>query len=490
VTLLSDRRGATLVEYLVVVGLVGLGGVTAYKVFGARVFGADEAQGRTVECVAMGGGSCGGAGGAIPSPPGGGADPGGGAGAGPGGECPGGACVPGTGNCFVAGTPIATPAGEVSIERLRAGDEVWTLRPETGEVLVRRVSATFATPERDIVDVRVRGSDAALRSTPEHPFLTLDRGWVVARDLAPGEPVVTADGAAVAVESLSAEGAREEVYNFEVEETHAYFVGEARVAVHNYCAPNSYNPGNYGAQPGDGSYRVGDNGAPDTYVPQGTFGPLRPGGERKFFPGHSDPNKQCITQAELQQLAQEDGLYSGQTAGPGQGYTSMDQAGLSRNDYGTTKASSSSACSTVICDSSNGMCFSGQAGKPFGPSSAGQGPQNPQVCAQMLDQALAQFPPPRPQNWDALNCAEKRALLQWMDYQRTHGGSLNPKDSGLFAYSVDPSQPGCPDKPACRNCQTHMPALGIYSVSDSKNTGKRGTASMNTGLPRPSGLCP
>lgn len=244
-----DERGATVAEYVVIVGVIALGLAGAFKAFGSSVFGASGAQGETVTCVAMGDSTaCAqGAGGGFPAPPGGGSPGGGSPGANPGplasgSDCPNGFCVPGSNNCFVAGTPVATPSGLVPIERIHAGDEVLTLEPRTGEVRVGHAGATFVTPDRDIVDVRLRASGAPLRATPEHPFLTRDRGWVLARDLEPGEPLVSADGAAIPVEALSAEASHEVVFNFEVEETHVYFVGDERIAVHNVCTDPASTP--------------------------------------------------------------------------------------------------------------------------------------------------------------------------------------------------------------------------------------------------------
>jgi hypothetical protein len=210
-------------EYIVIIGLVGLGLVAAFKTFGARIFGASGAQGETVTCVALGDVTCGGATGA-------GGNLGPIASNGP--VCTGGTCKGGS-NCFVAGTAVATPTGFTPIEQIHSGDEVLTFREETGETTVGHVSATFVTPDRDLLEIHVRGDEVPLRATPGHRFFTLDRGWIRAEELAESEPLVDPLGAAVFVDYLAPISARDTVYNFEVDDTHTYFVGADRILVHN-----------------------------------------------------------------------------------------------------------------------------------------------------------------------------------------------------------------------------------------------------------------
>jgi hypothetical protein len=172
----------------------------------------------------------------------------------PGSFCTSGFCTA-PGNCFVAGTPIATPEGPMAIERVRAGDRVTSIDPDTGEAKVEAVLATYRTPDREVVDVELRDR-AALRVTPGHVFFSADRGWIVAGSLREGERLVDASGARVEVARVIARAERETVYNFEVDVTHTYFAGEARVLVHN---PSAQPPPSAAAQ------------ASGTTVPIGTY---------------------------------------------------------------------------------------------------------------------------------------------------------------------------------------------------------------------------
>lgn len=76
--------------------------------------------------------------------------------------------------CLVVGTRIATPGGEVAVERLRVGDVVWTTDP-SGERLAAPLVAVGSTP--------VPGTHEVVR-------VALDDGRVVF--VSPGHP--TADG--------------------------------------------------------------------------------------------------------------------------------------------------------------------------------------------------------------------------------------------------------------------------------------------------------
>jgi hypothetical protein len=76
--------------------------------------------------------------------------------------------------CFVAGTSVATPAGAVPIETLRAGDEVCT------PIGPRRVIATGRRAAHTVECLF--SNNTRTRCTLDHPFWT-DRGWIAAADL-------------------------------------------------------------------------------------------------------------------------------------------------------------------------------------------------------------------------------------------------------------------------------------------------------------------
>ena len=51
--LIRDEKGATFVEYIILVALVALGGITAWKTFGTSIKTATEAQGTEITTQAV-----------------------------------------------------------------------------------------------------------------------------------------------------------------------------------------------------------------------------------------------------------------------------------------------------------------------------------------------------------------------------------------------------------------------------------------------------
>jgi hypothetical protein len=222
----SGSAGASLVEVIVVVGVVALMAIAGFRVFGGSVKTAIDHEGQKVAALEQ---SQSGAG--APS-----ADNGSPA-------CTGGTCQGGS-SCFAAGTLVATPGGLVPIERIRAGDEVVSFDVEARQVRTSRVTATFVTLDRDVVDVHLAGDIEPLRVTPGHLFYRRDGAWVGAEALGNGDPLLDTSGSEVDVAYVDTHPPSEAVYNFEVEGTHTYFVGGARVLVHNPVATIPAGNGN------------------------------------------------------------------------------------------------------------------------------------------------------------------------------------------------------------------------------------------------------
>ena len=245
--LYRDRRGASVVEYamlLVAILVIVAGG---YKALAGRATKVTDVTtwilGGNDGSLASNGG-----GGAPPTPGAGGAG-GGEAGGGAGsvasvfnssfGGCSDTACTS-PGNCFVAGTPVWTPGGERPIEAIAAGDMVLTRDEANGALRARRVARTFRRGATSLVDLALVSADGAretVRSTPEHRVYAEGRGWVEAKDLDEDDRLVDLDGRAVRVAGVDAVPLEATVYNFEVEDTHTYFVGDLGAWVHNACDP-------------------------------------------------------------------------------------------------------------------------------------------------------------------------------------------------------------------------------------------------------------
>jgi RHS repeat-associated protein len=139
--------------------------------------------------------------------------------------------IPGP-QCFNAGTPIATSAGSKPVEKISKNDQVWSWDDKVQKKVLKPVLQTF-TLQRDIgCDLTVDGE--VLHTTPEHPFYLADRTWRAAAHLLPGDRLFDpSNSKGKRVDEVKVLASHRQVYNFEVEGLHNYFVGEKWVLVHN-----------------------------------------------------------------------------------------------------------------------------------------------------------------------------------------------------------------------------------------------------------------
>lgn len=139
--------------------------------------------------------------------------------------------------CFVAGTLVKTPDGEKPIEDVAVGDVVLSAEPSLGEQagtpLEAVVTQTFVREAPEVLDIHVGGD--TITATPEHPFWVVDEGWTAAGELTSGSALLTKDGLVVHVSSIERRQGNFKVYNFEVADSHTYFVSPVGVLVHNQC---------------------------------------------------------------------------------------------------------------------------------------------------------------------------------------------------------------------------------------------------------------
>jgi hypothetical protein len=77
-------------------------------------------------------------------------------------------------------------------------------------------------------------SAGSIDTTPNHPFFTTDRGWIVAGELKIGEGVRTETGGSATVTGFTLEAAPSTMWDITVEGAHSFFVGAGTgVLVHN-----------------------------------------------------------------------------------------------------------------------------------------------------------------------------------------------------------------------------------------------------------------
>ena len=135
--------------------------------------------------------------------------------------------------CFVAGTTVLTTLGKKAIETIQVGDTIPCVDHITGEAAEKKVISTTVNKVNRLIELDIDGE--IIQCTETHPFQVKGRGWVNAADLKPYDLVYTKDWKLVGVHSVNLIELDEpvEVFNFEVEDSHTYFVGDNYILVHN-----------------------------------------------------------------------------------------------------------------------------------------------------------------------------------------------------------------------------------------------------------------
>jgi RHS repeat-associated protein len=140
--------------------------------------------------------------------------------------------VDGFGGCsFVTGTLVHTVSGHTPIEDIALYDQVVAYDETTGESGTFMVTAEFTRTAPDYIVLTV--GDDILKTTTEHPFHVVGKGWVEAKELQAGDLLQTKSGAGVDVKQLEYRGEPVTVHNFTVDEVHNYYVSAANLLVHN-----------------------------------------------------------------------------------------------------------------------------------------------------------------------------------------------------------------------------------------------------------------
>lgn len=135
---------------------------------------------------------------------------------------------------FTPETLVATPSGKVPISSIEVGDLVLAWDQSSGTIVERTVTAVLPHPDDEIAKVTIDGE--LIVTTPDHPFYTLEQGWVEAGLLWPGAHVQSAEGSGV-VASIDIELFTGTLWDLTVQGAHTFFVGPGESLVHNCPAP-------------------------------------------------------------------------------------------------------------------------------------------------------------------------------------------------------------------------------------------------------------
>jgi hypothetical protein len=105
-----------------------------------------------------------------------------------------------------------------------------------------RVTQVFSKETNELVEITLKNSEV-IKTTKEHPFMVKDHGWTEAKNLQRGDFLIVHGNKLTQVDSVRVTILDKpvKVYNFEVEDTHNYYVGETGVLVHNECENRTKN---------------------------------------------------------------------------------------------------------------------------------------------------------------------------------------------------------------------------------------------------------
>ncbi|MGI5525835.1 polymorphic toxin-type HINT domain-containing protein [Micromonospora sp. CA-259024] len=141
---------------------------------------------------------------------------------------------------FAPQTPVLLANGTTrAIGDVKIGDEVLAFDPETGETDTEQVEQLHLNQDIDLANVTVQAANehhTVLETTQNHPFWSVDRSdWVEAKDLRPGEGLLSDDSAPIRVVEVHNYLGSRTMRDLTVTDIHTYYVvaGDTPVLVHN-----------------------------------------------------------------------------------------------------------------------------------------------------------------------------------------------------------------------------------------------------------------
>jgi hypothetical protein len=160
------------------------------------------------------------------------------------------------GQCFPPGTMVLMGDGSSkAIEDIKVGDRVKCENPTLShKIEVKTVTALHRNWTQRFIHIRITecgvthqepynskhrktGSkhEAEILATGHHPIWTVNRGWVWAVNLRPGDKLLEASGNEAIVESADSVPALSYCFNLTVQDAHSFFVtqGATSILVHN-----------------------------------------------------------------------------------------------------------------------------------------------------------------------------------------------------------------------------------------------------------------
>jgi pretoxin HINT domain-containing protein len=118
----------------------------------------------------------------------------------------------------------------------------------SGSVVERPITDTIVRVDPEVAWVTIGGD--VVETTPDHPFFTLERGWVEAGLLWPGAHVQSTSGSGI-VASVEVKATPTRMWDLTVDEAHSFYVSVGEWLVHNDCYRQTFKAANPGVDMSD-----------------------------------------------------------------------------------------------------------------------------------------------------------------------------------------------------------------------------------------------
>ena len=130
--------------------------------------------------------------------------------------------------CFAAGTHISTPKGEIPIENIKIGMEVYCF-DDKGNIQVSKVTETFYHEQDDIIKLYIWGINKPIQVTLNHWFLTENNTFNELGLFDVGDMLITEYGTLLPITKIDIVKDKKSTYNFTVEKFNTYIAEGIRV---------------------------------------------------------------------------------------------------------------------------------------------------------------------------------------------------------------------------------------------------------------------
>ena len=144
--------------------------------------------------------------------------------------------LPKKGACFLKGTKILTINGYINIENINVNDLVLSYNVDLNKNEYKKVLDVFLHKNTKDILYKITSNDLSVEASSKHRFYIKNENgfdWVAIENIKIGDYVVDSNYKYHKICDIKTKNIIENLYNFEVEDNHNYYVTENEILVHN-----------------------------------------------------------------------------------------------------------------------------------------------------------------------------------------------------------------------------------------------------------------